>query len=270
MVKLIAQWNSKMQLWEKEPTDLFSEQSEPWSGTWPTSGMTVGGKLSPLPVSEPRISGNVSSLLPTPQVSDRNGAQPRVGGIRESGACRQINLNTLAAHGRLDGALLPTPTVADAGGGHATRSGARNGERLLPGVARAAQDGTLATEALLSTPQARDSKGAPKDGYCEASLPRDAIEIAESFGKYEAAVRRWESITRKAPEPTVPGVRGRMLPRLNPQFSEWMMGWPAGWATDVELSRKDVLAIIGNGVVPQQAYVALSELIEPLAELLAA
>ncbi|WP_229480851.1 hypothetical protein [Mycolicibacterium mageritense] len=37
-----------------------------------------------------------------------------------------------------------------------------------------------------------------------------------------------------------------------------MMGWPAGWVTQVPgISRNDQLRIIGNGVCPQQAVAAL-------------
>lgn len=44
------------------------------------------------------------------------------------------------------------------------------------------------------------------------------------------------------------------------------MGWPCGWVTDIrELSRNDQLKVIGNGVVPQQAELALSWLLAPLA-----
>jgi len=35
------------------------------------------------------------------------------------------------------------------------------------------------------------------------------------------------------------------------------MGLPSGWVTGVGLSRKDELTACGNGVVPQQAYLAL-------------
>jgi hypothetical protein len=41
-------------------------------------------------------------------------------------------------------------------------------------------------------------------------------------------------------------------------FSEWMMGLPAGWVTDVPgLTRRNQLEVIGNGVLPQQATAAL-------------
>jgi DNA (cytosine-5)-methyltransferase 1 len=41
-----------------------------------------------------------------------------------------------------------------------------------------------------------------------------------------------------------------------------MMGWPTGWVTGVEgVTRRQMLRIIGNGVVPQQAATAMRELI---------
>ena len=52
------------------------------------------------------------------------------------------------------------------------------------------------------------------------------------------------------PSPLVEG-------RLNAQFVEYMMGLPSGWVTDIDLSRAQQLKILGNGVVPQQAYYAL-------------
>jgi hypothetical protein len=116
-----------------------------------------------------------------------------------------------------------------------------------------------AVNELLSTPQARDSKGAPKDDFNNNCLPRDIIECDQAWGKYEPAVRRWEALTRPAPKPTEPGVSGLKRPRLNPAFSEWMMGWPEGWCTapEIGITRKDQLKIVGNGVVPQQAAAAL-------------
>jgi DNA (cytosine-5)-methyltransferase 1 len=45
--------------------------------------------------------------------------------------------------------------------------------------------------------------------------------------------------------------------RLNVKFVEYMMGLPAGWVTNIDISRANKLKILGNGVVPQQAYRAL-------------
>lgn len=51
--------------------------------------------------------------------------------------------------------------------------------------------------------------------------------------------------------------------KLNPKFVEYMMGLPVGWVTDLDISRPQQLKLLGNGVVPQQAYKAI-ELLESL------
>jgi DNA (cytosine-5)-methyltransferase 1 len=69
-------------------------------------------------------------------------------------------------------------------------------------------------------------------------------------GAYATDLKRWEDIVgRDAPVPVEPA-RTQSGVRLAAPFSEWLMGWPAGWVTDL-VDRKDALRIIGNGVVPQ-------------------
>ena len=76
------------------------------------------------------------------------------------------------------------------------------------------------------------------------------------FGAYEPAIERWEqTIGRPAPDPT--DDRG-----LRPGFVEWMMGLPEGWVCDLGLSRTAELKMLGNGVVPAQAKLAL-EILDP-------
>ena len=48
--------------------------------------------------------------------------------------------------------------------------------------------------------------------------------------------------------------------KLNPVFVEYMMGLPEGWVTSLPISRAQKLKMLGNGVVPQQAYYALEKL----------
>lgn len=64
---------------------------------------------------------------------------------------------------------------------------------------------------------------------------------------------------RPAPWPTEPGTKGQ--PRLAARFSEWLMGLPEGYVTDLGLSRSAELRALGNGVVPQQAEAALRWLV---------
>lgn len=87
----------------------------------------------------------------------------------------------------------------------------------------------------------------------EAEEQKDASQ----WGRFEPAIRQWETILRRpAPEPTKPDGRNGEQ-RLNPQFTEWLMGLAEGWITDCGLSRAEQLKACGNGVVPQQALLAL-------------
>lgn len=45
--------------------------------------------------------------------------------------------------------------------------------------------------------------------------------------------------------------------KLNAKFVEYMMGLNPGWVTNLPFSRSQQLKMLGNGVVPQQAYYAL-------------
>jgi DNA (cytosine-5)-methyltransferase 1 len=78
---------------------------------------------------------------------------------------------------------------------------------------------------------------------------------AARWGQYAPAIDRWERVIgRSAPAPTIQRA-GR--DRLNPVFVEWMMGLPKGWVTGHGLSASQELKMLGNGVVPQQAALAL-------------
>lgn len=89
------------------------------------------------------------------------------------------------------------------------------------------------------------------------SQPRGSTGM--DWGKYEPAIRRWERLTRPAPDPTYQRAERQ---RLNPAFVEWMMGLPEGHVTGHGLSTAKELKMLGNGVVPQQAAAAISQLME--------
>lgn len=81
------------------------------------------------------------------------------------------------------------------------------------------------------------------------------------WGRYSGAVESWERETgRDVPFPAEKGTRGNW--RLSAVFVEWMMGLEKGWVTDPEigLSRNEQLRMLGNGVVPQQAVLALERI----------
>jgi DNA (cytosine-5)-methyltransferase 1 len=180
-----------------------------------------------------------------------------------------------ACHGRFRFVILAAP--ADASG-----PGWQLGESFDVGEHRGEEDGgrqaepgrrdrvtAAAAEPLLPTPRATDgAKGGPnqrgsKGGNwsLEGAGADLAAELAVDWGIYEPAIRRHERwLGRPVPFPTITGARGGK--KLNPQLSEWMMGWPAGWVTDVPgLTPNDALQVCGNGVVPQQMAAAVKYLL---------
>ena len=145
--------------------------------------------------------------------------------------------------------LMPTPTASDHKAG-------RHQDGTGHSLTQAVQ--------LLPTPQAtyapRSSPGYGPNLH-EIALAADM----SSFGPYAPAIAKWEQITgRAAPPPTTPPRRAGGKPQLSARFVEWMMGLPDGHVTghDLNLSRERQLRMLGNGVVPQQAALAVSSLLQ--------
>ena len=147
-----------------------------------------------------------------------------------------------------------------------------NGGSQHPDKRKAGGHGpTLADEVehLLPTPKASDGEwGLPRTS---GRPPEMATHLATrleytDFGQYAAAIARWEHVLgRPAPDPTEPTGRNGAH-RLSPKFTEWLMGLPEGWITDVPgITRNEALKACGNGVVPQQAAAAISHLLERVA-----
>ncbi len=98
-----------------------------------------------------------------------------------------------------------------------------------------------------------------RDGHAPDDRGTDALDWRE----YTPAIERWEStLGRVAPAPTNPDGKGGAH-RLAPQFVEWMMGLPQGHVTApaLGLTRAQQLKALGNGVVPQQAALAVAALL---------
>lgn len=100
----------------------------------------------------------------------------------------------------------------------------------------------------------KESRRTVPDGTEHATIERSSVTDWKEYGD---AIRRWETIIgRPAPEPTIDG-------KLSPIFTEWLMGLEEGWVTnpDIGIKRNDQLKALGNGVVPQQASLALKTLL---------
>jgi DNA (cytosine-5)-methyltransferase 1 len=89
---------------------------------------------------------------------------------------------------------------------------------------------------------------------CSTTTDTDRYEQPRNRGVSQLGSRfntRAEMRLQRAPDPL------DINNKLNAKFVEYMMGLPAGWVTDLDISRSQQLKILGNGVVPQQAYRAL-------------
>lgn len=85
----------------------------------------------------------------------------------------------------------------------------------------------------------------------EISTKSAGFQRGQNIGQTRSQYRCSCEMARQEIPPTL--VEGK----LNAQFVEYMMGLPSGWVSDLGLSRSQQLKILGNGVVPQQAYYAL-------------
>ncbi len=184
------------------------------------------------------------ALLGTPRASEWKGSGPA--GSKSHQHMLDRDYLTAQVVEIAENQLMPSPSAADGNGGG--RHSSAGHQRTLPGETR-----------LLPTPVVTDhnGSGAPEgQDYRGLSLTDATVRRAMDWGQYAPAIERWEALTRPAPDPTELNSKGK--PRLAAEFSEWMMGLPAGHVTEVPgVARNEALKMCGNGVCPQQATAAL-------------
>ena len=196
-----------------------------------------------------KVSRQVANL-PTPTVSDQytgNLASTQ----QKPGSMHSVTLAQVFHKPE----LFPTPIVRDYKDGNTDVL--REGKVQTDTIARAIFSSGEIT--LMGTPRTSSANGSSSK-QVDAGAPKARIEdqvLLTNWGKFESAIRRWETILgRSAPQPTkADGKDGNH--RLSSKFTEWMMGLDDGWITGHGLKRNDELKLAGNGVVPQQAELAL-------------
>ncbi|PPJ06070.1 DNA cytosine methyltransferase [Nocardia nova] len=207
--------------------------------------------------------GGLNTLLPTPRATD--GVK---GGPNQHGSAGDLTLPSAAVR------LLPTPVGRDSKGHNQRRDDTCLSGAVLPtprvsdanGIGRHGTGGSdlRTTVAWLPTPNASDGSGGGMHPDRRIGHSRQLIDYAlvdaVEWGRYATAIERQERLSRPAPAPTELNSRGN--PCLSPAFVEWMMFWPPRWVTapGLGLTRAQQLKILGNGVVPVQAFTAYSHL----------
>lgn len=216
---------------------------QPWQLRRPARPRkTQGGR----PLSQPTGPG-LGALMPTPTASDHKA------GRHQDGTGHSL---TQAVQ------LLPTPVAQPSGNSPSEHLYKKPGRERVTDLAIIVENDLLPTGGLLPTPQAVNASRS------SAGYGPNLHEVATGadlshFGPYAPAIARWEQVTgRAAPPPSTPSRRAGGKPQLSARFVEWMMGLPDGHVTglDLNLPREHQLRLLGNGVVPQQAALAVRQL----------
>lgn len=207
------------------------------------------------------------TLLPTPTSSDTNGPgvhgqggpdlRSAIGLLQAPSAADATAGHSVSIEDAVHGLqLLPTPRATDGTKGGPNQRGS-SGDLMLPS----------AVTHLLQTPSVADAtggherRGGSRGGELLLNGQMKEVASLANWGKYAAAIARWEAIHGPAPAPTMTSPRSGNQ-QLSPAFTEWMMGLSAGWITDVPgITRNEALKACGNGVVPLQAAAALRHMI---------
>ena len=213
------------------------------------------------------------NLLPTPKARDCI-AEGYESGLRRSSP--QVGTIVKGLVNGDDRVLFRTPTTTNATAGAVSEKAALERGATVKTQDQIAElafhnglkvpNSIVEQLTLIPTTRVSMAKGATAkevaEGNPKSRLEAEVLLGETNWGKFSAAIDRWERVIgRKAPAPTkADGKDGSH--RLSSLFTEWLMGLPVGWITGHNLSRADELKMAGNGVVPQQAEMALRFLID--------
>lgn len=195
---LLARFDPNTRLWKTLQCSLFVDSDECLE-TFPRWGMTQGGLLWELTMSEPRTDASVSGYWRTPdtgaggEISAEKATDFAAGKTRASGSVIQIRLCDQVRHPQ----LWPTPTVC--------------GNNNRKGLTKTSGDGLATAVLTYPTPKCQDARAALFD--------RRKGNLGEVIhGRYLNGGN------------TTPQTQ---TARLNPYWVEWLMGWPIGY-TDLK------------------------------------
>lgn len=195
---LLARFDHNTRSWKTPQCSLFGDSDECLE-TFPRSGMTQGGLLWELTMSEPRTGESVSGFWRTPdtgaggELSAEKAADFAAGKTRASGSVIQLRLCDQVRHPQ----LWPTPTVC--------------GNNNRKGLTKTSGDGLATAVLTYPTPKCQDARAALFD--------RRKSNLGEVIhGRY---------LNGGSATPQT------KTARLNPYWVEWLMGLPIGY-TDLK------------------------------------
>lgn len=217
-------------LWTK-PKGLSKSGRPPESWeNWPSAGGMRNGSLFQRPTWAPAMGGSGGS-------ASRGGrwTTPQAHDVTERGSGQQPTAKAGNACLARDARTWPTPRGTDGTKGGPNQAGSK-GDLMLPSAA-----------AQWPTPAARDAKGANSEEHCTVTgggrkhMDQLSNFVAHSLHLAQPILRGETSspADHGSPQPsaskssTTPRLLSR---RLNPMFTENLMGWPLDWTSTHEHS----------------------------------
>jgi len=213
-----AWYDPSTHCWRTFQACLLVDILEPYSAIWPRAGMTLDGVFYRQPSWEHRIGGIESGLWPTPTASEaRERFNTSIGGTPRPGLGAMARFN-----------LWPTPTKTNSS---YTSQESKAKYQAGPTLAEAVR--------MWPTPRAKESGAWQWNG----SRNKKLLTLLGKARMFPMPTRtdatKWNNKTvqqRKETHSSVRlpnGVTERNGGQLNPNWVEWLMGWPIGW-TDLK------------------------------------
>jgi DNA (cytosine-5)-methyltransferase 1 len=230
--ELLTRFDPDTSSWKTSQQSLLTNGSEPFSETWPRAGMMRGGRvyrhLQPVPRTTV-IDGGALRNVPTPTATLANhGGRITPSKARHGG--------TLIEH--LSHLMWPTPTV--------------NGNYNRKGASKTSGDGLATWAKMWQTPIANDAIARKKGNWNSRGEPKLSAEVlmwptpqhrdyrmGDAPDSKRAIRKRKGSVTQSLVMERLEHPRGVRLPeelvrrgetggQLNPDWTEWLMGFPIG------------------------------------------
>ena len=205
----LARFDRPSRSWRTAQRSLFGDSSESWV-TWPRSGMTADGQCWELPMSARRTSATVFGFsLPTPVASD--GTTGAVIGLEDrfyvtaTGMPRKVNRRGVDGSVGLARLVRMWPTPAASlgpKGGRVTPWKAREGGTLIEALSARTRWTAARGQRRFRTPMASDGKTSRRETLADRMAKRQQIRLSHQVAAGGS---------------------------LNPEWVEWLMGWPLGW-----------------------------------------
>jgi hypothetical protein len=280
---------------------LWDEDLQPSSVILPKWGMMQNGELWERITSALPTSATESGLLPTPRATDGDkGSRTKTGAEKEYARGKNKDLGMFVA-------MWPTPRAQEAKHGKPTdwemqtdHEGTKHSLRVQVAKRDKNWPTPTANEDAAGTPDGKMQwmfSHAARSGYCTRLEYQKQKWPTPTSSEYKGAVMdripgtdqyRGNLCEKAELETGAPQLENGKVMRLNPDWVEWLMGWPVGWTSMEKITELDWrdwsvdpantgsvprvtggtkhrvgrLKAIGNGQCPQAAALAWTILTE--------